>query len=171
MEDSTDTRNRLLHAVARANDFCVTVQNVSEFEKEDFIEALLTMLPPLYSDFNDMESIDASDAYLGSYMDEEYYEQIRRKMQRLFGEDDVFLETMVEEMKYSDTPVGVSISESLADIFQDLYNFISAVKDSDGDMLDEAYAVCRENFREYWSQTLCNVLRPLNRLRYHHQDD
>ncbi len=44
------------------------------------------------------------------------------------GEDDVFLETFEEDMKYSDTPVAASVSESLADIFQPLYNFYICCK-------------------------------------------
>ncbi len=82
------------------------------------------------------------------------------------GEDDVFLETFEEDMKYSDTPVAASISESLADIFQPLYNFISVVKDSEGDNAAGAFRECKENFESYWSQTLCNVMRALNNIRY-----
>ena len=84
----------------------------------------------------------------------------------LMGEHDVFLETFEEDMKYSDTPVAASISESVADIFQALYNFISIVKETEGDSLEGAYMECRENFAAYWSQTLCNVMRALNHLRY-----
>ena len=82
------------------------------------------------------------------------------------GPDDIFLETFEEDMKYSETPIAASISESLADLFQPLYNFISVVKDSEGDKLVEAYINCKEDFISYWSQTLCNVLRALNNVRY-----
>ncbi len=109
---------------------------------------------------------DDDDFYYGSYMDEDYYESIRRHVETLLGPDDVFLETFEEDMRYSETPIAASISESLADIFQPLYNFISVVKETEGEALEGAYRRCSAEFREYWSQTLCNVLRALNNLRY-----
>ena len=101
-----------------------------------------------------------------SYVDEDYYESVRRGVETLMGEDDTFLETFEEDMKYSDTPIAASVAESLADIFQDLFNFVSVVKDSEGAQTMEALGECKENFEAYWSQTLCNVLRALNHYRY-----
>ncbi|MDE6578646.1 MAG: DUF5063 domain-containing protein, partial [Muribaculaceae bacterium] len=79
---------------------------------------------------------------------------------------DTFLETFKEDMKYSDSPIAASIAESLADIFQPLFNFASIVRDTEGDSIVEAFLQCKENFEEYWSQTLCNVLRALNHVKY-----
>lgn len=104
--------------------------------------------------------------YYSSYVDEDYYEGVRLHIETLLGPDDTYLETFEEDMKYSDTPIASSISESLADIFQPLYNFISVVRDSDGEDLEGAYRECRENFVSYWGQTLCNVLRALNFIYY-----
>ena len=109
---------------------------------------------------------DGGFGYYGQYVDEDYYESVRRHVEMLLGPDDVFLETFEEDMKYSDTPIAASIAECLADIFRPLYNFISIVKDTDGAELEGAYRECRENFVEYWSQTLCNVLRALNHVYY-----
>lgn len=113
----------------------------------------------------DCEDMDAG-TYYGSYVDEDYYENVRRHMEQLLGPDDVFLETFEEDMKYSDTPIAASIAESLADIFQPLYNFVAIVRESDGEELEGAYRECHDNFAAYWGQTLCNVLRALNHLYY-----
>lgn len=109
---------------------------------------------------------DDDDAYYGSYIDEDYYNSVRRHMGQLLGPDDVFLETFEEDMKYSDTPIAASVAECLADIFQPLYNFISIVKDTEGEQLEGAYRHAHEEFAAYWSQTLCNVLRALNHIYY-----
>ena len=101
-----------------------------------------------------------------SYVDEDYYESIRRGVESIMGEDDTFLETFEEDMKYSDTPIASSVAECLADIFQDLFNFVSLVKESEGEQTQEALAECKENFESYWAQTLCNVMRALNHIRF-----
>ncbi|MDE6235889.1 MAG: DUF5063 domain-containing protein [Muribaculaceae bacterium] len=109
---------------------------------------------------------EGASTYYANYVDEDYYESVRRHIEGLLGPDDVFLETFEEDMKYSDTPIAASVAECLADIFQPLYNFISVVKETDGDELEGAYRECHENFVAYWSQTLCNVLRALNNIYY-----
>lgn len=114
------------------------------------------------------EDYDSDMGYYGSYVDEDYYNSVRRHMGQLLGPDDVFLETFEEDMKYSDTPIAASVSECLADIFQPLYNFISIVKDTEGEQLEGAYRHCHEEFVSYWSQTLVNVLRALNHIYYKH---
>jgi len=160
-------RSRLMGVTALAAKYCSAVENASEYGKREFITEILGYLPHLYIEFSDPElDMGENDEYYSSYVDEDYYESVRRGMEMLLGEYDVFLETFEEDMKYSDTPVAASISESLADIFQPLYNFISVVKDSEGENVVGAYMECRENFESYWSQTLCNVMRALNHLRY-----
>lgn len=166
--DEKQVRTRLVNIVALANNYCVALEHAREQERADFVIEILDYLPRIYWEFSDLQTPPSieEEIYMPEFVDEDYYESIRRGVGELMGEEDVFLETFEEDMKYSDTPIAASISESLADIFQDLYNFVAAVRDSDGDMLVEAFTACKENFIAGWSQTLCNVLRALNHLRY-----
>ncbi len=163
-------RRRLLTVTSLSAEYCVTLENVAEMEKDEFINRMLDLLPRIYWEFFDITLEDAvlleEAEYFSSYVDEDYYESVRRHVESLLGPDDIFLETFEEDMKYSDTPIAASVAESLADIFQPLFNFISIVKDTDGDKIVEAYAQSKEDFDSYWSQTLCNVLRALNHLKY-----
>ena len=162
-------RSRLLGVMQLAADYCATCENAREMEKMEFIDRMLNLLPHIYWEFHDLSAdvvaLGEFD-YFSSYVDEDYYESIRRHIEALLGPDDVFLETFEEDMKYSDTPIAASIAESLADIFQPLFDFISITKDTDGDKMTEAYMQCKEDFESYWSQTLCNVLRALNHIKY-----
>jgi len=165
-----ELRSRLMSVTALAANYCASLENCRDNDRDDFVKEMLGYLPRIYWEFSDLDFEDVSGTpgfeYFPSYVDEDYYESVRRQIEAVFGEDDVFLETFEEDMKYSDTPVAASISESLADIFQPLYNFISVVKDSDGENAADAFRECKENFEAYWSQTLCNVMRALNNLRY-----
>ena len=167
MHDDT-FKTRLLSITALCSDFCSLLENAREIEKEDFIAECLGSLARIYYEFSDLTVEDpaADYEYFPSYVDEDFYESVRLKVESLMGPDDIFLETFEEDMKYSDTPISASISESLADIFQPLYNFISVVRESEGEQITGAYRECREQFAEYWSQTLCNVMRALNHLRF-----
>lgn len=167
--DSTQ-RAALLRITALCSEYCLELEQASSAQRDDFIREVLGLLPKIYSEFLDLElpepAADDDSVFLPTYVDEDYYESIRMHLANLLGPDDAFLETFEEDMKYSDTPIASSISECLADIFQPLYNFVSAVRESGGDSLEMAYRECRENFAAYWARVLCNVLRALNALLF-----
>ena len=167
-EDSI--KARLLATTALASNYCLTLENAREMEKDEFVKEMLSLLPAIYLDFSSIDVEDLPEQsefeYFASYVDEDFYESVRRNVETLMGPDDVFLETFEEDMKYSDTPIGSSVAECLADIFQPLCNYISVVRDSDGESAPAAFRECIEIFEGYWSQTLCNVVRALNHIRY-----
>lgn len=167
MNEGNNIRNELLATVKLATQYCALVEQVADMERDEFVKELIKLLPQIYLKFCNItpEDVIVSDyGYYTEYVDEQLYETVRRRMEIMFGPDDMFLETFEEDMKYSDTPIAVSIAECLADIFQPLYNFIYTVKESEGGELEGAYLECRDNFTGYWSRTLCNVMRPLNSL-------
>lgn len=165
-----DIHRRLLSVTALAADYCAACEAASETDRDEFVDKMLDMLPRIYWEFFDITAEDTTlmeeSEFFSSYLDEDYYESIRRHIEALMGPDDVFLETFEEDMKYSDIPIAASVAESLADIFQQLFNFISVVKDTDGEKMVEAYLEAKEDFISFWSQTLCNVLRALNHIKY-----
>ena len=89
------------------------------------------------------------------------------------GEDDVYLEVFLDDMKYSDTPIATSISENLADLYQEFYNLVASLRDLNTEEQRLILSACKDNFVEYWGQTLCNVLRALHSLSviHHNYDD
>ncbi|MDE7413363.1 MAG: DUF5063 domain-containing protein [Muribaculaceae bacterium] len=159
--------SRLMEITSTAAIYCADIENCREKTQKNFVKEMLQSLPKLYLDFSDPElDLGENDEYFTAYVDENQYNEVRGHLESLLGEHDVFLETFEEDMKYSDTPVAASISESLADIYQALFNFVAIVRDTDGESIEGAYKECRENFVSYWSQTLCNVQRALNHLYY-----
>lgn len=168
--ETMDTKGKIIAVTALSADYCHTMEICRDMESADFIVKMLNLLPRLYLAFNEVDPDPGinpdEDEYFESYVDEDFYDSVRRNVEALLGPEDTFLETFEENMKYSDTPIAASISECLADIFQPLFNFISIVRDTEGEKLNEAYRECKENFESYWAQTLCNVMRALNNIRY-----
>lgn len=157
--------------MATSADYCATLACCREMERKELVDVLLGLLPKIYYEFHDIDAgegaaLDEWGVGLTEHLDEEQYESIRMQLAVAFGEDDTYLETFEKDMKYSDTPIATTISENLADIYQPLYDFVAEVRESGGDHLEDAFRVCKDGFREYWSQTLCNVLRALNALCY-----
>jgi hypothetical protein len=87
------------------------------------------------------------------------------------GETDVYLEVFEEDMKYSDTPIAVTVSENLADLYQEFFNLVYSVKDADTEAQTQLLHLCKENFKDYWGQTLCNVMRALHAISCENLND
>ena len=170
MENSKLAPNSLAF-IALSNEFCSAIENAMEFEKEDFVAKMLKMLPRIYMTVTDIDIEESNEDYYAlPYLDESVYDNLRSQLAALMGEDDVFLETFEEDMKYSDAPVSATISEDLADIYQQLYNFVASVRDVDTEAINSIIITCKEDFASYWGQSLCNVLRALHSVFYNKQD-
>lgn len=170
MENSKLAPNSLAF-IALSNEFCSAIENAMEFEREDFLAKMLKMLPRIYMTVTDIDIEESNEDYYAlPYLDESVYDNLRSQLAALMGEDDVFLETFEEDMKYSDAPVSATISEDLADIYQQLYNFVASVRDVDTEAINSIIITCKEDFASYWGQTLCNVLRALHSVFYNKQD-
>lgn len=154
---------------ALCHEYCRALEGVSELsEPRELVETMLRLLPRLYISARDLRAgvslSEEEEAYLVPALDEEYYDAVRRNVETLLGPEDVYLEVFEEDMKYSETPVSASISEGLADLFQEFYNFLGTLRDATEEVQGQALTAVADDFRSYWSTTLCNLLRALNAL-------
>lgn len=157
--------------IALTNEYCQLVENCGDYDSEGFVDALLKLLPRIYITVTDLEpNLEYFDAIISQALDEPSYEVVRGNLSAMIGEDDVYLEVFVDDMKYSDTPIATSISENLADLYQEFYNLVASLRDLNTEEQRQILGMCEENFMEYWGQTLCNVFRALHSLKVSHQD-
>lgn len=162
MDNNTLTPNELAF-IALTNEYCHLMERAPELTRDDFLQQVAKLLPRIYITALDLgEPLTPPDAFMSQALDENTYDVLRGALSAVLGEDDVYLEVFVEDMKYSDTPVSAFISENLADLYQEFYNLVSSLEDLTAEAQRELLAVCREDFKEFWSQTLCNVLRAVN---------
>lgn len=153
--------------IALTNEYCQTVEKAIEMDRDEFVARMLKLLPRVYISASDLENDYAySDYELLQALDEPAYDQVRGIVAQLMGSEDVYLEVFLDDMKYSDTPIATTVSENLADLYQEFFNFIASVKDATNEARQELIGLCCANFKAYWGQTLCNVLRALNSIYY-----
>ena len=161
--------NNQLSVIALANEYCQAIELAASVEPKEFIDRMVRLLPRIYIAVTDLSADQFSEpeyAFDAVHLEESYYNQVRDNIARLLGEDDSYLETFHEDMKYSDSPIAASISEGLADLFQVMFDFVEDVRNSEFEQQLEYLGQLREDFSTYWSQTLCNVMRPLNELSH-----
>jgi hypothetical protein len=152
--------------VTIAVEVCAFLEKNEPLPREEWIDRLLKMLPLLYvKGLLLPETVSAEEEFLAVFVQEEDYMRVANGVSEVMGEEDVYLDVFVEDMKYSETPVSTSVSENIADIYQDIRNFVSLYQFGLTEQVSDALYQCKENFRLYWGQKLVNVLRPLHALK------
>lgn len=170
-EDIVFSRNTV-EFVTVAAEYCAYIERANEHDRKEFTGTLLKLLPLLYIKAQMLpEDTPINEDNLEIFVTEDSYEVVRLTLLDLFGEADAYLDVFVADMKYSDTPITKSISEDLADIYQDVKNFVTQFRLGINETMHDAILECREHFRLYWGQTLVNTLRALHDLEYNMPDE
>lgn len=153
--------------VTVAAEFCRYLEQAENMRRADFVDTVLKLLPLLYLKAEMLpECEQIGDTAPENYVTEEIYEIMRLNLAGILTDRDDYLDVFVSDMKYSDQPVTRYISEDLADIYQDVKDFVFVFRLGLNETMHDALAICQENFRLYWGQKLVNTLRALHEVKY-----
>ena len=158
--------------VTVAAEYCSFIERSRGADKKSFVDTALKILPLLYlkaSLIPECELIGEGD--LEVFVTEGDYEYVRLVVAHVMGAQDDYLEVFHPDMAYSDTPIKKTISEDLADIYQDLKDFISVFQLGMNATMNDSLCVCKEHFAEFWGQRLVNTMRALHDVKYNTSDE
>ena len=158
--------------VTVAAEYCSFIERSRGADKKSFVDTALKILPLLYlkaSLIPECELIGEGD--LEVFVTEDDYEYVRLVVAHVMGAQDDYLEVFHPDMAYSDTPIKKTISEDLADIYQDLKDFISVFQLGMNATMNDSLCVCKDHFAEFWGQRLVNTMRALHDVKYNTSDD
>lgn len=156
-----------LPLIALCHEYCQLLESADP-DESSFTSRVIGLLARIYITALDLKDNDEIEP--GSFsqaLDEDAYNAVAASLARIFGEHDTYLDTFSQDMKYSDTPITSSVSESLADLYQVFFNFTDTVRTLPTELIPEALAELKAEFDDFWSETLCNALRALNFQRVH----
>ena len=148
-------------------EFCAFVERAQEMNKKDFTDKITKILPLLYLKASLLSPTEPDEENMPEhFVTEEVYEYVRMNIETVLGESDSYLEVFHNDMQYSETPLAASIAEGIADVYQDIKDFISVYRLGNEPLMLEAIYQCHENFVSYWGLQLLNVLRALHVVLY-----
>jgi len=149
-----------------ANEYCSFIEAVDQFSRKDFILRVQKLFPLLYlkAVLLPEPDIEMSDDTPEKYINEEDYNFILHKLEEKLGQFDAYHEVFDPSIQYSEEALEASISENIADIYQDLKDFILSYRMGTLEVMNDALWECRNNFEQYWGQRLVNGLRALHNL-------
>ena len=164
-------RQTTLDFVTAAAQTCLLLEHASEIEKDELIEQLLQLLPILYVRTRALEpTVPELDGEPQQFVQEEDYNFVLLGIQNLLGSDDTYLTVLTENQRYTDEPCMATISEDLADIYQELKDLAANFQTGQEAVMNDAVYLCRQQFTNHWGQKLLNTLATLHALQTSKED-
>ena len=158
--------------VTVAAEFCKFLEQAETMKRDIFVDTSLKILPLLYLKAAMLPETEIiGDDAPESYVTEETYEVLRINLAGILAEKDDYLDVFIQDMVYSDQPIKKSISEDLADIYQDIKDFIFVFQLGLNETMNDSLAICQENFGMLWGQKLVNTLRALHDVKYNQSEE
>ncbi|WP_455585819.1 DUF5063 domain-containing protein [Bacteroides sp.] len=171
-ESQTIFDKNVIEFVTVAAEFCAFLERAENIKRKTFVDTTLKILPLLYLKASMLPKCETiGDEAPETYVTEEMYEILRINLADIMAERDDYLEVFLPDMAYSDQPIKKNISEDLADIYQDIRDFIFVFQLGLNETMNDSLAICQENFGMLWGQKLVNTLRALHDVKYNQEPD
>lgn len=153
----------VIDMVTVAVQLCMLLENTAKHTKEELINQLVRLLPMLYlKTMMLFEKEQDIEGYLQTFVTEDDYNYVADGVAEILGNDNTYLEVFMADMQYSDTPIASTISENLADIYQELKDLAGNFQTGDEDVMRDAVYATTNSFYNDWGQKLLNALRALH---------
>jgi len=169
MEENADpvySRN-VIEFVAVANEYCKYAERAHQLKGDELLRILQRILPLMYIKASLLPQLnpyfeDGNE----KFVTESDWIQIHETLKKKFGTADDYLEVFDEKSGDAEGPVISSISENMADIYQDIKDFLLLYQTGTAEVMNDALWECRMNFENFWGQKLVNCLRAVHNLIY-----
>jgi hypothetical protein len=164
--DPVYSRN-VVEFTAAANEFCKYAEHSSELKGDELLKIFQRILPFLYLKASLLPSLEPFfEDGNEKFVTEAVWTAMQGVLREKFGTADDYLEVFDEKINDSEGPVISTISENMADIYQDLKDFLLLYQTGTKEVMNDAVWECKQNFENYWGQKLVNSLRAIHRFIY-----
>ena len=151
-----------LDFVTVSTEFCKYVEQCGGKSVADFCRVMRGLLPMVYLKMTLLGEVLEVQGWNEHKVTEADYDYIRNVVSGVLGENDSFLDVFVEDFKYSEHPVLCTVSECLADVYQQLRELVEVFREGYDEAMQVALYEVADEFRQQWGQKLLNALRVLH---------
>jgi len=154
-----------------ANDYCAFMDDLVNYNRANFIDRSLKLLPLIYLKASLLPTLDGDTLEIEKNVTHEEWQYVNSKVMNLMDQFNTYAEITDPLNNESDLPVLASISENFADIYQDMKDFVSLYQIGTVEIMRDAIYECKSNFENYWGLSLVNALKALHFANYNRSDN
>ena len=157
----------IVEFVAVANEFCKYAEHTSELKGDETLKILQRILPFLYLKASLLPSLEpVFEDGNEKFVTEADWIRIHDSFRQIFGTADDYLELPEEKFNEAEGIEPSSLSENMADIYQDMKDFLLLYQTGTKEVMNDAVWECRMNFENIWGQKLVNSLKAIHKFIY-----
>ncbi len=154
-----------------ANEYCMFVEKAEEYTKKDIVEYMHKILPMLYlkgilTPATNVEDPSANE----KYVNEMQWERIFYNIKGPLGDDDkywIVRNTGLNEYE----PQEASLADNLADIYQDMKDFLMLYQRNSDAAKENAVADFKNHFQNHWGVRALRAANRFHELMYNPDKD
>jgi len=159
----------VIEFVTVANEFCLLLEGLNNVTREEFVKQTYKMLSLLH-----LKAIiipkpkNIKNAETESFINEADWHFIDNGISTKLGSYEVF--TDMHEPATPEVSINISLSEALADIYQDLKDFTQLYHFGNEESITAGLWECKNNFEQIWGPRLIIVLKEFHNLLFGNLD-
>jgi hypothetical protein len=156
--------DEVLDFVKKGNELTDILTPSDDFDQKDFVVALLRILPGMYSSIQNIPVTEpVFDGGNEKFVSEEEWSAIFQYVAGIMGSQNEYLDIPSEEEYDRTEIISRSLSEDLADIYQDIRDFLELYRNGTEEIMNDAMWECRMNFESYWGEKVLRASLSLHR--------
>jgi hypothetical protein len=166
-----DDQNKILYSeevlefVRLSQEYCSMLETPLGLGQNQFIRFSIYSLPAIYSAMIRMPQLESVfEEGSEKFVNEQDWSEIYRKIDICMGGNTDFLDIPAESEFDRSELVTRKVSEDMADIYQDLRDFLEVFRNAPEDVMNDALWECQNNFMSFWGSKVLRVTSALHKI-------
>ena len=160
-EDQSISRP-VIEMITVANEYCLFFEKAEQYKRQDILDYFQKVAPLLYLKGAMLPAVEVSDAdAVERYVTEEQWEHIFKALREQFKDIDVYY---VHD--YNNDSVESSLADSMADIYQDMKDFVMLYQKNTAPARQNAVEQLRDLYRWHWGPIVLSALGAVHQILY-----
>lgn len=153
-----------------ANEFCYFFETLEKKDKEIILDFSQRILPLLYLKGTLLPEVTPNNPEANErFVTEEQWERIFTELRDKFGKDDEFW--VIDPQYINETePLKASLSENIADIYQDMKDFLMLLQKNTLAARENAISECSILIGNHWGYRVGNIFSRIHHLIYFEEE-
>jgi len=157
----------VLDFVKLSKNFTSLVSSSFEGTRKEFVRKLLILMPAMYANFQKLSLNEPIfEGENEKFVGEEDWSSVFQNVAGNLGSQNEYLDVPEDEEYDRLELISRSLSEDIADVYQDIRDFLELYRNGNEEIMNDAIWECRMNMQNYWGKKLLRASVNLHRILY-----
>lgn len=158
---------QIIEFVTVADQFCKHIERFSSYKTSEFLSIMQRLLPIIYVKAVVVPRTEpVFEEGNERFVKEEDWNAIDRAIASKLGEFNSFEEPFDQTLHGAGEPAAGTISEYLADLYQELKDFLLQYRTGTEEVMNDAVWECSNRFETSWGKKILSTLRAIHQIFY-----